>query len=475
MFVSTTFLLFMGLAVTCFFCVRTEWRAKVLLAASWIFCSLMDVRSLLVLILITVSAYFLGIVLEKWERKNILLTVAIVGYVLLICMYKYISYGIYRFGWQDRMTENILSTLVMPIGLSFYLFQVIGYLIDIYQGKVQAERNFWHLALCFGFFAKLVSGPVEREPDFIQQIKSLEQVRFGNRGRLSTALTYLLWGYFMKMVVADRLGITVDKIFDNPAAFDSVWLLLGIIFYTMQIYCDFAGYSYIALGCAKIFGIDLTNNFKAPYYAVNITDFWRRWHISLSSWLKDYVYVPLGGNRKGAVRKYINIMIVFAICGMWHGAGMNFLTWGLLHGSYLVIENIVRKANKLRMPDTVSCLFTFCQVAVAWVFFRASNFKEALSYLIFTVTNGIHPENYGEMNKTLEINAIEIVVICVGIGIVAVVDWICSRKKEQFPDLIQHRENAVRYLVFYLLVIVIFVFGMYGPGYYAEDFIYMSF
>lgn len=475
MFVSTTFLLFMGLVVTCFFCVRIEWRAKVLLAASWIFCGLIDIRSLSVLILVSVSAYFWGIALEKRERKKILLIVVIVGYVLLICMYKYIPYGIYHFGWQDKMTENILSTLVMPIGLSFYLFQVIGYLMDIYHGKVQAERNFWDLALCFAFFAKLVSGPVERESDFLKQIKSLDQVRFWNKGRLSTALMYLLWGYFLKMVIADRLAITVDRIFESPGDFESVCLLVGMVFYTIQIYCDFAGYSYIALGCARIFGIELTNNFKAPYYAVSITDFWRRWHISLSSWLKDYVYIPLGGNRKGTARKYINIMIVFAICGMWHGSGINFLVWGLLHGSYLVIENTVCKYGRLKIPETVRRIFTFCQVSVAWVFFRADSIETALAYFVSLLTTGIHLENYELIKISLQINKIEMTVICVGIGIVAAVDWICSRKKEQFPDIIQHRGNAVRYFVFYLLAIVIFIFGMYGPGYHAEDFIYMRF
>lgn len=467
MFVSVNFLLFTGIVIACFFCVRVEWRAKLLLAASWLFCGLMDIRSLLVLVVVSTSAYYVGLALEKWEKKKILLTVTIAAYVLLLCIYKYVPYGIIQLEWQDRIADRVLTSLVMPVGLSFYLFQVIGYLADIYQGKVRAERDFWQLSLYFGFFAKLVSGPIEREQDFLKQIKCLEQVRFWNKGRLSAAFSYLLWGYFMKMVIADRLGITVDRIFENPNGYRSIWLLLGMLFYTIQIYCDFAGYSYIAIGCAKIFGIELICNFKAPYYASSITDFWRRWHISLSSWLRDYIYIPLGGNRKGDLRKYANILIVFIICGMWHGAGMNFLVWGLLHGSYLVIDHLVRKSRRIKLPETVGRIITFCQVSVAWVFFRASSLKAALSYFSSMIK--------GQMGETLAINAVEMAVICISVGIAAVVDLICSRKKEHLPDLIQHRGNAVRYLFFYLLIISIFIFGMYGPGYHAGDFIYMKF
>lgn len=468
MFVSTKFLLFTGFVTACFFCVRVEWRAKLLLVASWLLCGLLDARSLLILILISVSAYYVGIALEKWENKKILFTVTIVAYVLLLCIYKYVPYGL-------KLADHMLTSLVMPIGLSFYLFQVIGYLADIYQGKVQAERDFWQLSLCFAFFAKLVSGPIEREQDFLKQIKCLEQVRFWNKGRLSTALSYLLWGYFMKMVIADRLGITVDRIFESPNGYCSMWLFLGMLFYTIQIYCDFAGYSYIAIGCARIFGIELICNFKAPYYASSITDFWRRWHISLSSWLRDYIYIPLGGNRKGDLRKYVNIMIVFTVCGMWHGAGMNFLVWGLLHGSYLVIDHLVRKSGRINLPETVGRIITFCQVSVAWVFFRAGSLRAALFYFSSMITSEVYVMNQGQMGETPDINGIEMAVICISVGIVAVVDLICSRKKEPLPDLIQHRGNAVRYFIFYLLIIVIFVFGMYGPGYHAEDFIYMKF
>lgn len=475
MFVSTKFLLFTGFVVVCFFCIRVEWRAKLLLSASWLFCGLMDAKSLLILILISTSAYYVGLALEKWEKKKILFIVTIVAYVLLLCIYKYVPYGIMRLEWQDRIADRVLTSLVMPIGLSFYLFQAIGYLADIYQGKVRAERDFWQLSLYFAFFAKLASGPIEREPDFLKQIKRLEQVRFWNKGRLSTALSYLLWGYFMKMVIADRLDIIVDKVFESPNGYRSIWLILGMFFYTIQIYCDFAGYSYIAIGCARIFGIELICNFKAPYYASSITDFWRRWHVSLSNWLRDYIYIPLGGNRKGDLRKYVNILIVFAVCGMWHGAEMNFLVWGLLHGSYLVIDYLVRKSGRIKLPETVGRIMTFIQVSVAWVFFRAGSLSAALSYFTSMITSEIYVMNQGQMGETLEIKGIEMAVICISVSIVAVVDLICNRKKEPLPDLIQHRGNAVRYLIFYLLMVAILIFGMYGPGYHAGDFIYMKF
>lgn len=284
------FLLFLGIVVSLYFCVRITWRAGVLWLASWFFCGVLDWRSLAVLILISISAYFSGIGMEKIkeaDRKNvadkkkgrIILVTAISFYILLLCGYKYIPYGISRMGISD----SVLTQLVMPIGLSFYLFQAIGYLTDIYNGRSRAEKNFIYLSLYFAFFVKLVSGPIEREQEFLPQLKELEKVRFRDRGRLSLAFTYLLWGYFMKMVVADRLAFTVNQLFEAPGQYDSLWLFLGMLLYAMQIYCDFAGYSYIAVGCAKIFGIHLTHNFTMPYCAKSITEFWRKWHISLAT------------------------------------------------------------------------------------------------------------------------------------------------------------------------------------------------
>lgn len=486
MFVSMFFLIFLGIVVTCYFCVHSKWRPGVLLIASYVFCGFLSLRALTVLLTISVITYLFGIALEKAAGlKNkkgriagILLAVSVGSNILILCSYKYIPYLVGLSGLSEYFPEGFLTKLVMPVGLSFYLFQAISYLVDIYRKKCMAEKNFIYLGLYFAFFAKFVSGPIERKEDFVSQLKDLEKVRFGDRGRLSTAFAYMLWGYFMKMVVADRLAVIVTEIFESPDSFDSLWLAGGAFLYTEQIYCDFAGYSYIAVGCARIFGIYLTHNFKEPYMAENITDFWRRWHISLSSWLRDYLYIPLGGNRKGALQKYINTMIVFLVCGMWHGTGLNYIVWGLMHGFYSIVSslwNVWKKKKGKRVRPVIGRAVTFLAVMFAWIFFRSTELKTALIYVKEMFTSGFSPGQYKLWIQNTDIAVTEVMISLIGILIIGITDWFCSRRKEPFPELIQHRSNIIRYFVFYLLIIVIWIFGIYGPGYRTEDFIYMQF
>ena len=464
MFESMTFPFFLGITVLLFFLLPAKYRAAVLLFSSYCFCGFMSFFALAALITVSVLVWAGGILIERLQkaRKEIggrVVAMSAVGAcILVLIMFKY--------------GRGSLFGMIMPIGLSFYLFQAIGYLSDIAKGKCHAERNFIHLGCLFAFFPKLISGPIEREGDFLPQIKRLGEVKFWNRGRLSTAFTYMLWGYFMKMVVADRLAVQVNIIFDRPKEFDSLWLVLGVFFYTIQIYCDFAGYSYIAIGCAGIFDIRLTQNFNAPYQAASITEFWRRWHISLSSWLRDYIYIPLGGNRKGFGRKCINTIIVFAVCGIWHGAGMHFVVWGLLHGVYSLIDSVIRKKG-WKMP--FGKFVTFLEVSFAWIFFRAGSLRQALGYIYHMVTAEIRTDRIQSVAETLGLTMSEIIIIILGIILVCFVDELCNRKDTNFSFLIQQRQNAFRYAVFYLLLVAIFIFGIYGSGYQTEQFIYMQF
>lgn len=478
MFVSMIFPVFLGMVAALFFLLPVKCRPTILLLASYVFCGWIDLRALAVLLAISLCTWAAGGKIEKLvmtgrKRTGQIYTgITVVFYIFILCVYKYMPSFLKDDGFGQLSSESLLRNLVMPVGLSFYLFQAIGYLMDIYKEKSWAEKNFMYLSCFLAFFPKLVSGPIEREQDFLPQLRMLSQVTLKDRGRLSTALTYMLWGYFMKMVVADRLAVTVNQLFARPELYDSFWLIIGVFFYTMQIYCDFAGYSYIAIGCARIFGICLTENFKAPYLASDITEFWRRWHISLSTWLRDYIYIPLGGNRKGFARKCANTMIVFLVCGMWHGAGFHFVVWGLLHGIYSVIEAFVRqKGWKVRGGKAI----TFIEVSFAWIFFRADDFGAASRYISEMFTSGFHPEMWNQAMEILQLSAVEIILIALGIIVVWLVDEFCSRKKLQLPVLIQYKQNAVRYTVFYLLIITIFIFGMYGPGYHAEHFIYMQF
>lgn len=477
MFGSILFPIFLGIVILLFFSLPGRFRRAVLLLASYLFCAYIDIQALWILLLVSGWTWLMGIKMEKSKTKapkrgKIQAVLAIGVCVALLMGYKYVNAIVNRMGWGEALSGGLLKNLLMPAGLSFYIFQAIGYLMDIMRGKSHAEKNFFDLSCYFAFFPKLVSGPIERQEDFLPQIKKLKGIRFWDRGRLSTAFTYMLWGYFMKMVVADRLAIRVNILFESMQEFDSFWMFIGMVFYAVQIYCDFAGYSYIAVGCAKIFGIELTQNFKAPYQADGITDFWRRWHISLSSWLRDYLYIPLGGNRKGIRRKCINTMVVFLVCGMWHGVGFHFIAWGMLHGIYSILDILLSKAGK-RLPGRKAV--TFFEVAFAWIFFRAESMTQAFQYVWRMLTAGFMPGQTNRALGLLELDLTESMIIILGITLVWLVDKLADKRKMHFPFLMQQRTYSVRYFVFYLLILVIFVFGIYGPGYQTEQFIYMQF
>ncbi len=456
MFITIHFLFFLVVTLFFYYSFRISWRPAILCVASWLFCMAIDKKAFVVLLGVTIVSFVGGLILEKWQYKGMnSLTMVLFGGI--VAGYLFIFF------------------LHPGIGVSFYLFQAIGYLTDVRKGRSEAEKNFIYLALYFAFFAKFISGPIERIEDFIPQLKNLEIVKFWNRGRISLALTNLLWGGFMKMVIADRLALPIGVIFETPNNFDSVQLILGAIAYAFQIYCDFAGYSYMVIGIALLFGIELIHNFEMPYTATSISAFWRKWHISLSSWLRDYVYIPMGGNRKGVVRKCFNTMVVFTVCGIWHGRSFSYLFWGILHGSYMVIDTLWKNNVKRKLPDIVGKILTFGAVAFAWIFFRVSGLRTGILYVVTMFTAGVNVDCWIDIAKRLSLNGVEIAIILSGICIVSFIDILCKKKGEHLPELVQHEKNHIRYIIFYALFITIFLFGIYGPGYHASDFIYMQF
>ena len=478
MFVSLYFPVFLILSFILYFLVPGKHRTALLLLLSYIFCAQFGIRTLIISAAVSIFTYYAALAIEranlyqKKTKSKIYAAASVIICILLLSCYKYLPYFLHLTGKADTLSDGILNQLIIPVGLSFYLFQAIGYLTDVYHGKCHAQANFISLSLYLTYFPKFVSGPIEREQSFFRQLQNLENLRVWDRGRLSTAFTYMLYGYFMKLVIADRLAIIVSKIFEAPESFDSLFLLAGALLYTIQIYCDFAGYSFIAMGCSGLFGISLMKNFVTPYFAENITDFWRRWHVSLSSWLRDYIYIPLGGNKKGLFRKCINTMTVFLLCGMWHGAGFSFIAWGLLHGLYSVIDTLLKK-RELKLP--FSRFITFMAVAFAWIFFRATGLKSALIYIETMLTAGIHFNKLSDSLSLLSLDGIEIAVIIVSAALVFLMDFCGYRRDMLFPELVQEKKNSVRYLIFYLLIILLFIFGVYGPGYHTEQFIYMQF
>lgn len=284
------------------------------------------------------------------------------------------------------MVEMPQFTLLLPVGISFYVFQALGYSIDVYRGKTNVEHNFFTYALFVSFFPQLVAGPIERSTNLLQQFKIKHAFSYDN---VMAGIRLMLWGYFLKLVLADRCAIYVDPIFNNVPYHNGGSFLLASLFFPFQIYGDFAGYSLTAIGAAKVMGFNLMENFRRPYFATTVTDFWHRWHISLSTWFKDYLYIPLGGNRVSTIRCNFNIMTTFIVSGIWHGANWTFVVWGTIHGLLQCIEKGLGW-NKISWNTSMKIfhwLLTFCIVCLAWIFFRSNNISDAFSIIKSIFTN----------------------------------------------------------------------------------------
>ena len=452
-----------------FYILRGNSRKYLLAVASIFYVYALSSHAGIAVMAVSVLAYLFGCIIgQKKTQGNEKAAAAYTYAAVALCV---LSLLILKY----LPRADLFSTLFIPVGYSFYIFQVISYLVDIKRGTIQAQKNPVDVLLYLTWFPKFVSGPIERFDGFHKEIEQLSCVRFRDFDRWKRAIYYILFGCFMKIVIADRLAVPVDKLFEGVMSYGSLWLILGSIFYTVQIYCDFAGYSYVAIGVSLMFGIELMKNFEMPYCSKNITEFWRRWHMSLSSFLKDYLYIPLGGNRKGDVRKIINTMIVFLVCGMWHGSGFNFVAWGLLHGAFSAVDSICKqKGIALCRKGILGLVIAFCEASFAWIFFRATSFSSALGYVkgIFTHLSGYGSFTY-QMER-LEMALPELILIGILFVAMAILDSLAYRHKNCIPEMISVLPQGVRYVCFYVLVIVIFIFGAYGPDMGAR-LIYMNF
>ncbi len=371
--------------------------------------------------------------------------------------------------------QKIFKYLIMPIGFSFYSFSAISYIIDIKRGITKASWNPFVVTLYLSFFPKFISGPIERFKEFRSQLGNMSHARVLDPERWKRALYYTIYGCFFKLVIADRLQPYVDRIFEGYKSYGSLFLIMGSLMYTIQIYCDFAGYSYVAIGIAEIFGIRLSDNFRQPYCSSNITEFWRRWHMSLSRFLMEYLYIPLGGNRKGRERKIINTMIVFLVCGMWHGAGLNFIAWGLLHGIYSAVDSIAKERENLRWIRTgvTGHVITFLEASFAWIFFKASSLSSAIKY-VFAIIAHIFMRSDTPQMELLELTTKEFRLIIILVIIMAVLDIVAYRKGKHIPELIAHLPQGRRYICLYVLIVTVVILGIYGPDMSVKP-IYMGF
>ncbi|MDR3110488.1 MAG: MBOAT family protein [Planctomycetaceae bacterium] len=397
LFNSFVFPVFLVIVWTLYICLKRKPQNVLLLVASYVFYSWWDWRFLSLLFISTLTDYvisqYMGQCGETQQRKRkVWLWISLCINLGILGFFKYFNFFaesfervVAPFGLQaDFVTLNIL----LPVGISFYTFQTMAYTIDVYRGKEKPCKNFLDFALYVAYFPQLVAGPIERSTNLIPQFQKDREL---TRNLLYSSFRLIFWGYFLKVFVADGVAPYVNQCFSNPKAYGGRTLLMGAYLFALQIYGDFAGYTHIARGASRLFGIELCLNFRQPYLSGDITEFWRRWHISLSSWLRDYLYIPLGGNRKGVRRTYINLILTMLLGGLWHGAAWTFVIWGGLHGLYLAVHKFTHggKVKPSAPPKTFSqhCvkLFwivgTFHLVCLTWIFFRANSLTNALAYI----------------------------------------------------------------------------------------------
>ncbi len=359
-----------------------------LLIVSYVFYGWWDVRFCLLMALLTVIAWA-GARLLDTRLRRAAIAVCVAVPLGILGVFKYFNFFLGSFATLLDISDFDALNIILPVGISFYTFQSMSYSIDVYRGKLPAA-GFLDVALYVSFFPQLVAGPIVKAQDFIPQLSQDRRVTLSG---LQQGLQIFVMGMFKKLVLADNLSVFVDDVFRAPAAFSSLTVILGVAAYALQIYFDFSGYSDMAIGSARCMGYELQHNFNLPYLAKNPTEFWKRWHISLSTWLQEYLYIPLGGNRKGSVRTYINLMLTMLLGGLWHGAQWTFVAWGALHGAALCIHKLFAKAckgRKLIFTSLAVCLNTVF-VCLCWVFFRAENFGIALTVLrkLFVWSSGI--------------------------------------------------------------------------------------
>ncbi len=386
-FNSLGFVLFFPVVVAGNFICPKRYRYIWLLLASYVFYSFFGLGCLLLLMGETLITYLVGLFIsdDGGQKRRWLFAAGVIACLGLLGVFKYTGFFFENINVVLKVLHADLVpgrfSVLLPAGISFYTFKSLGYIIDIYKGRVSAEKNLFRYALFVSFFPQIIAGPIDRASSLIPQIDAPAAIQEED---IRNGAMLMIFGYFEKLIIADRLAVLVDAVFDNHTAFSGAAIMLATVFYGIQIYADFAGYSHLAIGASRILGFRMSDNFLRPYFAADIKDFWSRWHISMSTWFRDYVYIPLGGNRKGKSRQYTNYMITFLLSGLWHGASWNFVAWGGLHGIYNCFSSMTRKLRarvRSRLgfdPDRFSGrlikgIITFAMVDYAWMFFRAGS------------------------------------------------------------------------------------------------------
>jgi alginate O-acetyltransferase complex protein AlgI len=478
LFNSFSFLIFFILVTAAFFAMPYRYRWLVLLVASCIFYMYFIPIYILILFFTIIIDYIAGILIETstGRKRKILLVLSIVSNVGVLAVFKYYNFFVANINslnhyWNISSANLSFLKIILPIGLSFHTFQAMSYTIEVYRGNQKAERHFGIYSLYVMFYPQLVAGPIERPQNILHQFHQKQEFSYAN---LQSGLKYILWGLFKKVVIADRLAIVVGAVYDHPAEWQGFSLLVATVFFAIQIYCDFSGYSDIAVGCARVMGFKLMKNFEQPYFSPSISKFWTRWHISLSTWFRDYLYIPIGGNRVSVPRWYFNLLFVFIVSGFWHGANWTFIIWGFLHGIFLVLENIQKRyLPQLKLASFLAVVITFSLVCFSWIFFRAKNIQDAM-YIVTHLFSGDSLKNYFRLSQASihglsdSYFGLPLYKFAFSVSLIFLLflfDWVIVNKKfYQTPIIFQ-------WLVYYFLIGGIIFLGVFE----TNQFIYFQF
>ena len=483
---SIYFLIFLAAVAAINYILPQKLRPYWLLIANFAFYASYKISYLVVIIVGILFSYAAGRLIDrKPEKSRMILAVSV---IILVASFAYFKYT----GMIGATIRNIqelatgasdfrLESIIVPIGISYYILQMIGYVADVYHKRIGAKTSFISYALFVSFFPTVVSGPIERAGNMIPQYEKLPGFDEDN---IREGLFKIIWGFFLKMIVADRLGVLVSTVNANPAAYSGTVVFIIVLMYALQIYTDFGGYSNIAIGSARILGIKVMDNFNSPFLATSVSETWRRWHISLSTWFRDYVYIPLGGNRKGKTRKYINLLITFVASGIWHGAAWTYAVWGLISGLFQVIGMILmpirnkivellhidRETFSHRLLKTIATFFLF---SFATIFFGKETFAQAILILknMWKLTPWVLTD--GTFYR-LGLDRPNFNLMLIGLMVMVIAD-IMNYKGYKLPKIVAGQSLWIRWCIYIGALILITVCGVWGHGYDAASFIYVQF
>lgn len=479
------------MVILLYFLIPHRFRYLFLLVASYYFYMCWNPKYAMLMALSTIITYLSGLALDVVSRKEVSLRkwVVFTSFFLNLSILFFFKY--FNFATQT-ITRLLLAIgiviqqprfdVILPVGISFYTFQALSYTMDVYRGEVKPERNLLKYALFVSFFPQLVAGPIERSKNLLHQINEVHSFQWH---RIKSGLLLMLFGFFQKVVVADRLAILVDEIYAHYQVYEGLEIVLATVFFAFQIYCDFASYSNIAIGAARVMGFRLMENFNTPYFSTSVTEFWHRWHISLSTWFRDYLYIPLGGNRKGTLRKYINLMIVFLVSGLWHGASWHFVVWGGLNGFYQIAESVTKplrdKVVQVLNIDRsqfshklLSGMFTFILIDFAWLFFRVEGLRKGLEMLHRTFLFFNPWIFFDGTLYTFGLDRKDFTVLLLS-ALIMLFFSVCKYRRISLGNALSKQGIWFRWTVYFAAIFFVLIFGVYGPNVDASAFIYFQF